>query len=60
MASDIYGDSEGMQLRYNPILIWIKADTSVLEQRIKRRVDKMIDKEDGLEEIRHVFDKFTS
>ena len=49
----------GLPLRFKPILIWIKADKHILEERIKRRVDKMIDRENGLEEIFHVFNTFT-
>ena len=58
--SEIVAGSEGLQLRYNPVMIWIKADKNVLEKRIRKRVDKMIDQEDGLREICHVFDKFTT
>jgi tRNA dimethylallyltransferase len=49
-----------LTLRFKPILIWIKADKTVLEERIRKRVDKMIDQENGLVEIFHVFDTFHS
>lgn len=48
-----------LALRFKPIILWIMADKAVLEQRIRKRVDKMIDQEDGLAEIFHVFDAFT-
>jgi len=37
----------------------VLADKSVLEERIKKRADKMIDREQGLVEIFHVLDRFT-
>ena len=58
--SEITSGKTGLALRYKPIILWIKADKSVLEERIRRRVDKMIDRENGLEEIFHVFDAFTN
>ena len=57
--SDINSGQTGLALRFKPILIWIRADKAVLETRIKKRVDKMIDAEKGLDEIFHVFDAFT-
>ena len=57
--SQVVAGQDSLNLRYNPVIIWIKADKSVLEKRIRKRVDKMIDQEDGLREIRHVFGKFT-
>ena len=41
-------------------MLWIKADEDILEGRIRRRVDKMIDQENGLDEVFHVFNQFTS
>ena len=58
--SAITSGQTGLKLRFRPIIIWICADKDVLEQRIRKRVDKMIDQEDGLTEIFHIFDSFTN
>ncbi len=58
--SEITSGQSGLALRFKPILLWIRADKPVLEERIRKRVDKMIDKEAGLAEIFHVFDCFTN
>ena len=57
--SDITSGKTGLALRFKPIIIWVFADQQVLDQRIRKRVNKMIDLEDGLTEVFHVFDTFT-
>ena len=49
-------DSKCRKLRYYPVLIWMRAAPSILEQRITKRIDEMIDRMGGLQEI---FDLFT-
>lgn len=48
--------SAGSGLRYYPILIWMRANPEILEKRITKRIDQMIDEQSGLEEIRQVFE----
>lgn len=43
-------------LRYYPILIWMKASPEILEKRIEKRIYQMINDQGGLEEIFSVFD----
>ena len=45
-------------LAFFPIILQIKADIDVLEARIRKRIDKMINDEEGLGEIREVFKHF--
>jgi tRNA A37 N6-isopentenylltransferase MiaA len=52
--------SGGSGLRYYPILIWMRASPEILEQRIAKRIDQMIDDQGGLEEIRQVFEFYHS
>ena len=49
-------NSEGLSLRYYPVLIWMRAKPEILEQRVAKRIDQMIDSQNGLEEIISVFD----
>jgi tRNA A37 N6-isopentenylltransferase MiaA len=35
--------SEGSGLRYYPILIWMRASPDILEKRVAKRIDQMID-----------------
>ena len=45
-------------LAFFPIILQIKADIDVLEARIRKRIDKMINDEEGLGEIREIFKHF--
>lgn len=58
MQSEINSGQTGLCLRFKPVLVWVKADKAVLEERIVKRVDKMIDRESGLDEIFTVLNAF--
>ena len=42
------------RLRHFPIMIWMSADTDILEQRIEKRIDQMVET-GGLLETFEVF-----
>lgn len=48
-----------LTLRYFPILVWMRAAPHILEQRVSKRIDEMIDRSGGLDEIVEVFNKAT-
>lgn len=56
--SDIHMLGEANKLRYYPIMIWMRAQQDILEKRVSKRIDDMIDKQNGLEEAFQVFDQF--
>lgn len=57
--SDVFKKQE--TLRFLPILVWMSADKAILEQRIRKRIQSMIDQKQpggmsGLEEAMFVLD----
>eukprot|EP00347_Sterkiella_histriomuscorum_P023170 403335685 len=56
--SDIQMQSKGRQLRFLPIFIQMSADKDILESRIVKRINQMIDEMNGIEEIYTLFSTF--
>ncbi|CDW87769.1 trna mitochondrial [Stylonychia lemnae] len=46
------------KLRFIPLFIWMSARSDILEQRIRKRINQMIDQMGGLNEIFSLFDQF--
>ncbi len=57
MESDIQKGGH-LKFRYYPVVIWMRAEKSVLEARVAKRIDQMIDEQNGLQEAFQVFDLF--